>query len=401
MTPINSRRRIIYLSLRYLSLIISFILSIFYTPKLGLTNRGILSFVFLITGVLIPVLSQGMRLALRGYYIRNPNQSVPIIPYFRAVLTHAVLGLILVNFILFLFLSRLDHLEPPIFFAVISYFAAAFGAQIFYDYLLSRSNYRVLNIKIVTEVSILVFVFFVLVKMEYYSLFITILLSLTVSYAVGGFLLALVFHKKTLIKMIFDKSQPDRNHLSSQVGFIKSLFPSSILIVIDRLDKFVVFLAFPISTFSKIVLAQSFLAFVKPAQDLAVNFVSSRSEALDQRKLFFWGALLSSVSGLIVFIVYYFVLDSFFGAEWKLGIDLLLLLFLLEIFKFLLSISVSRVYISRDIDFKAFQIFSFFGVVVLLSLGTILIGAPIHIVVFVLIAIYLCCLMMSIRADVI
>lgn len=395
-----SRRKFTYLLLRYSSLFISFLLSIFYTPKLGFTNKGILSFILLITGVLIPMLSQGMRLTLRRFYLNYPYKNVLSFAYIKAVFTHALLGLILINIILFLFLSRLNHLEPSIFFVVNCYFMTAFGAQVFYDYLLSTSNYRLLNIKIFTESMLLISTFFALERLPYFSLFVNILLSFIISYTVGGFLIPLVFYRYSNIKVLPMKTMFYPNDSTSQTSFYRSFFPSSILIVIDRLDKFIVFLAFPIEVFSKIVLAQSFIAFVKPAQDIVVNFVSSRSVIKFKHHLILLGVSLSLIINPAIFVIYNLVLDNFFGSEWKLGAEIFMSLFFLEIIKFILLVSISKVYIDRSEIIGILHMITFYCTVALLSLGTILLMAPLQLVILLLMTVYFCCITILARLSV-
>lgn len=328
-----------YIPIRYGSLGVSFLLSLFYSRELGLLNRAIAGFVFLFSGLLIILLTQGLGLKILQLHNSKILSKGLAFSYLKSALWLLIVGLVVLNLGLFLFLQSLGHLEINIFIVVSFYFTIAFGGQLYYDFLLRTSKYYGLNLLLLSQ-SLLSILFFYLLLFNFrFSAFASVFISISLAFTFSAMISII---KDTEVRKFFahafKDTAPKFNQSSStrETFFTKSMLQTFLIPIVERLDKVFVFLFFPLEVFSKVIVAQSFLYFLKPIQEIWVNGLQSPSR---KNYLSFSALPTYIVVFLALFIVfgtlssYYILVRELLGEAWLLSFAIFNLLFIFEIAK--------------------------------------------------------------------
>jgi len=328
-----------YIPIRYGSLGVSFLLSLFYSRELGLLNRAVAGFVFLVSGLLIILLTHGLGLKVLQLHNSRILSKKLTFSYLKSALWLMIFGLVVLNFGLFLFLQSLGHLEINIFIVVSFYFTMAFGGQLYYDFLLRTSKYYDLNLLLLNQ-SLLSILFFYLFLFNFrFSAFTSVFISISLAFTFSATISILKdTEMRKFLAHAFENTELKFNRSSAarETFFTKSMLKTFLIPIVERLDKVFVLLFFPLEVFSKVIVAQSFLYFLKPIQEIWVNGSQSPS-----RKNYFKFSALPTyiIVFLALFIVfgilssYYVLVRALLGETWLLSLRIFNLLFIFEIAK--------------------------------------------------------------------
>jgi len=328
-----------YISIRYASLAISFLLSLFYSKELGLLNRAIAGFVFLVSGLLIILLTQG--LGLKVLYLHNSQMLSEglAFAYLKAALSLLAIGLAALNFSLLLFLHSLDHIEINIFFVVSFYFVIAFSGQLYFDFLLRTSSYSHLNLLLITQSFASPLFFYVFLFYFRLSVFSSVYTSLGTAVALSAFVSVQSNHGLRRFLKNASRTEPfkfSRSNYTFKTFFTKPMFKSVFIPILERLDRVLVLGFFPLEVFSQVVLAQSFLFILKPIQEVWVNgLVIPFQKSGSKLK-----AISTCTNILLVFsaflslpLLYFVLVNALLGNAWLLSLNVFIFLLLFEIVK--------------------------------------------------------------------
>ena len=328
-----------YIPIRYGSLAISFLLSLFYSKELGLLNRAIAGFVFLGSGLLIILLTQGLGLKILHLHNSKMLSKSFAYAYLKSALSLLIIGLVVLNFGLFIFLQSLGHLEINIFVVVSFYFVIAFSGQLYYDFLLRTSKYYDLNLLLLNQSLLSVLFFYLFLFYFRFSAFVSIFTSISFAFTFSAVISILKdaemrkFFTHTFRNTPLKLNQSNSTHAAF---FTKSMLKTLLIPVVERLDKVFVLLFFPLEVFSQVIVAQSFLYILKPVQDIWVNGLpaSSVENHFNFKTLpIYINVFLAFSIFLGTFSSYYILVQVLLGDTWLLSFGIFNLLFIFEIAK--------------------------------------------------------------------
>lgn len=309
-------------------------MSLVFSNQLGLINRAILGFVFLITGILVNFFTLGFGLKIlalhRGIALRRNH----LFPYILSAILFLIIGLGILNLFLFLFLLSVGHLKVMIFLVVSIYFSVSYICQLFYDFLLRTHQYKQLNVFLALQTFFSVSLFFFLIHFLRISVFVSIFISLTLSFLLPTMWIIIQNRalKSSLISIIGTKQ--DTSFVNRErKDFVVSVIKSFLLVIGDKLDRIMVLLILPLEVFAKILVAQSFLFFLKPINDLILNHDIRFNDPLKSAARYRWIVIFSIISILFLPILYQKIVFYTLGDGWLLPFHVFLLLFGFEIIK--------------------------------------------------------------------
>lgn len=330
-----NRTPFLFILARYGSLLISFSLSLLYSSQLGLLNRAIAGFVFLVGGVLVVSLTQGLGIKLLQLHSQRKLDFKIARLYFYSSSILLLLGLAIFNSLVAFFLNSLNHSKISIYVIVSFYFACAFFGQMFYDLLLRTAKYSELAhfLLFQTLLSPTLYLLF------QYSLGMSVFVSIYSSLGFA-FLLSIIFvivknHelRKSIALGLASYRVPNSYSLhrnSFLIDFIKSFY----LVLVERLDKFLFLFTISLETFSKVLVAQSFLFFFKPAQEIWINSSMKTRGVSGSQRFTLVKVIFILLFGLIALVIAYFLLvQKLLGSNWLLPIPVFATLFFLEMIK--------------------------------------------------------------------
>lgn len=319
---------------RYLAFGVSFIMSLVYSNLLGLTNRAIMGFVFLVTGVLINFFTLGFGLQILALH-RNSNLTRNHVhQYIISATFFLVIALGFLNALLYFFLSSLESLRLSIFVVVSLYFCISFVCQLFYDFLLRTHQYTRLNIYMLAQCFLSICMFFSLFYFLRITVFVSIFFSLSLSFIIPS--LWFFYQDKVLRVSLLSTIKIKNNAFAlfrEKNDFLKSVIKSFLIVVGDKFDRVLILILLPLEVFAKVLVAQSFLFFMKPINDLVLNHDVGLKRVLSTFLKFFWFVSFMAVSALLLPIIYQIIVFHFLGEEWLLASNVFLLLFGLEIIR--------------------------------------------------------------------
>jgi hypothetical protein len=339
----SKKQMLAFIAIRYLTYAFSFALSLIYSNRLGLQNRAILGFVFLEVSLITNLFTQGFGLQILKLYRQDQLDKTHLFSYLSSVTYFLITGLFIINLTLYIFLSHLDHLRTTIFFVVSIYFSIAFVSQLFYDYLLRTIQYSVVNKFLLIQNFVSIITFFFFADFVHISVFSSIFFSLSVSFLLPTvFIFASSGALLSILKNVWTSRKRFISHNHYFNDFSISAAKSFVLVIGERLDKVLVLTIFPLDTFSKVIVAQSFLLFLRPAQDLWLNH--SIGIKIPERRLWGYIGVIGIVALLFVVspVLYSEVVLWVLGAEWLLSLNVFLLLVLFELFKLYIFGKFSR-----------------------------------------------------------
>lgn len=342
-----------YVLTRYISLLFSFVLSLIFSSELGLLNRAIAGFVFLTSSLLIIICTQGIGLKVLRFSSSQKLGLSQIRSYIFSSVILILTGLSVLGVCLFVFLSSLAHIRLSIFVVVFLYFILAFSGQLFFDFLLRTSRLTLLSMYLCYQSFFSFALFFCFYQLVHWSVFVSVFTSLGLAFLFSQILT--IVSDATLRNLILDSIGSRRRQaiehkfeVVEQFSFHDSL-KSVHLVLLDKLDKILFLSIFSLETFSKIIIAQSFLFILKPAQELMLNHVAkSGVERVTLFRLNRQTLVLVLVLVISLPTSYFFIVDKVLGDEWLLSPLYFLLLLILELFKIFSLTRVSHNFILKN-----------------------------------------------------
>lgn len=332
---INSQSTLLRFTInRYLAFGVSFIMSLIYSNLLGLTNRAIMGFVFLVSGVLINFFTLGFGLQILALHRKATLTRNHVHQYIISATFFLVIALGFLNSLLYYFLSSLKSLRPTIFVVVSLYFCVSFVCQLFYDFLLRTHQYTKLNVYMLAQCFLSICLFFSLFYFLRITVFVSIFISLSLSFIIPS--IWFFFQDKLLMVSLLSTIKIKQNAFAlfrEKNDFLKSAIKSFLIVVGDKFDRVLILMLLPLEVFAKVLVAQSFLFFLKPINDLVLNHDIGLRRTLSTFLKFFWFASFIAVSALFLPIIYRIIVFYFLGEEWLLASNVFLLLFGFEIIR--------------------------------------------------------------------
>lgn len=291
------------------------------------------------SGLLIISLTQS--LGLKVLYLHNSQMLSKGIAfdYLKAALSLLVIGLVVLNSSLLLFLHSLEHIEINIFFVVSFYFVIAFSGQLYFDFLLRTSSYSHLNLMLITQSFASPLFFYIFLLYFRLSVFTSVYTSLGTAVALSAFVSVQSNHKLQRFLKNVSQTAPfefSRSNYTFKTFFTKPMFKSFFIPIFERLDKVLVLVFFPLEVFSQVVLAQSFLFILKPIQEVWVNglVIAFKKGRLKLKVNSTCRHILLVFSAFLGLPFLYFILvDALLGNIWLLSLNVFIFLLLFEIVK--------------------------------------------------------------------
>ena len=327
----------LFISLRALSTITALVFALVYSKHLGVERRGLLTFIMTTNLVFSILLISGISLHLRNL-VRNSDVEPILTTYLVLVLTFSSLTPFLNYLVLRAYESVFNSAIPNnlLFVSMVYCFFSTLSYGM-HDALLLIKSIRIASILDFGVVIIQILSYLTLVYSGETSYFVSVLISLSISYlvmVVSSLLLVLyVFTPKinfsldSLRQLISDSSTPTFINITSQL--------------LERIDKVFLGIQVGVADLGKFSTNQSIIGIVRFIPDaltklsLARDTNYLRNKFLSARTLFVFAfVILSITEGTSLFT--HFVL----GAEWELPLTLLFAITLLEFMRGLHSLVV-------------------------------------------------------------
>ena len=327
----------LFISLRALSTITALVFALVYSKHLGVERRGLLTFIMTTNLVFSILLISGISLHLRNL-VRNSDVEPILTTYLVLVLTFSSLTPFLNYLVLRAYESVFNSAIPNnlLFVSMVYCFFSTLSYGM-HDALLLIKSIRIASILDFGVIIIQILSYLTLVYSGETSYFVSVLISLSISYlvmVVSSLLLVLyVFTPKinfsldSLRQLISDSSTPTFINITSQL--------------LERIDKVFLGIQVGVADLGKFSTNQSIIGIVRFIPDaltklsLARDTNYLRNKFLSARTLFVFAfVILSITEGTSLFTP--FVL----GAEWELPLTLLFAITLLEFMRGLHSLVV-------------------------------------------------------------
>lgn len=301
-----------YLLAKVASTLLAFGFALIYSRQLGIENRSIVGYIFVLTSFIWIVLTSGTTLTLRK--MDPDNQHKFLASFFSLILIEALLGIVLFGLGIFLFSILKTPIPSPITLLGMAYFISSGLTIVLIELLIARIKYFWSGYLELLAVIFQYILYFTIIKIDVFSIAISLLTSFVFSYlfiAAIGFVLL-----KPKIKIYFSLGAP-----SDFLKMTKGSHALGIsLAAMDRLDKIFIAFYFPVGLLAQFSIMSSLISVFRFIPDSFSKFLISGS--LDhQRRIvrapLFWGILLIPFSISAIFISQ-LLIARLLGPEWLL-----------------------------------------------------------------------------------
>ena len=301
-----------YLLAKVTSTLLAFGFALIYSRELGIENRSIVGYVFVLSSIIWIGLTSGTTLTLRKLGAGNQHKHLP--SFFSLILVEALMGIILFALGIFLFSILRAPMPTPIALLGMAYFISSGLTMVLIELLIAYVKYFWGGYLELLAVLFQYVLYFTIIKLNIFSIAISLLTSFVFSYfliAIMGFVLL-----KFKLNISFRLEAP-----SDFLKMTKGSHSLGIsLAAMDRLDKIFIAFYFPVGALAKFSIMSSLISFFRFIPDSFSKFlISDRSNHRRSavRAPLFWGLLLLPLSIFAIFISQ-FLISRLLGPEWLL-----------------------------------------------------------------------------------
>ena len=315
----------LYLASRILAVVLGLVFSIIYSRGLGPSNRGILTSVFLFTVVLSQILLSGVNLTFKSQIQKFVNKE-----YVWAFISYSLFAATTISLANIMFLKFFYFFNQPIankyiIASSIYVFLAILSDQLT-QLLVAKERLKLLwKIESMTVVMQLSF-FLLFQALLQNSLAVRIFLSYSLSYAVICAIAILGLKNELRISITYSTLKFGINSLLKQSTH--NIYYASLTGIADRVDRIIVLIAFNSQMFGKYSLFTGLIITLRFLPDTIANLIFNGHfifvRSLIERHRLKLVAFLLLISTLASIIVQQFII-LFFGKEWLIGIDTIIL----------------------------------------------------------------------------
>lgn len=301
-----------YLLTKVASTLSAFGFALIYSRELGIENRSIVGYIFVLGSLIWIGLTSGTTLTLRK--LGGGDQHGFLASFFSLILVEAVIGIVLFALGIFLFSIFRAPMPSPIILLGMAYFMSSGLAMVLIELLIAYVKYFWAGYLEFAAVLFQYILYFTIIKLDIFSTAISLLTSFVFSYLLIAIIgLALL---KLKLKIKFNLEEP--------LGFLKLTRGSHSLGIslaaMDRLDKLFIAFYFPVGALAKYSIMTSLISFFRFIPDSFSKFLVSGR--LDHRRSIvknplFLGLFTIGLSISAIFITQ-LLISTLLGREWLL-----------------------------------------------------------------------------------
>lgn len=301
-----------YLLSKVIGTFLAFGFALIYSRELGVENRSIVAYIFVLSSLIWIGLTSGTTLTLRKLGITSQRQITA--SFFSLILVESIIGIILFISGLLVFSTYKTQIPYPIIIFGVGYFLFSGLAMVLIELLIACLKYSWGGYLELSAVLFQYVLYFLSLKLGIFSTAVSLLASFTLSYMIIAtiiiFLLGTNLHIKFEFKSPWDfwKLTKGSHSLGISLGMM------------DRVDKMLVAFFFPLGALAQYAVMSSLISFFRFIPDALSKFIiSSRLHYWRDisKKPLLWTLILIILSITAIFSTQFLILNLL-GRDWLL-----------------------------------------------------------------------------------
>ena len=323
--PVESFIQKHYLLSRVTSTLLAFGFALIYSRELGVENRSIVAYIFVLSSLIWIGLTSGTTLTLRKLGVNSPLQITA--SFFSLILVEIIIGIILFILGLLVFSSYKTQIPYPILLFGVAYFLLSGLAMVLIEILIACLKYSWGGYLELTAVLFQYVLYFLIFNLQIFSTAISLLASFALSYLIIATIITSLLRTNLHIKFEFRspwnfwKLTKGSHSLGISLGLM------------DRVDKMLIAFFFPLGALAQYTVMSSLISFFRFIPDALSKFLisSKRNYWRDiSKKPLIWTLILITLSVLAIFSSQFLILNLL-GRDWLLPWTITLVFILQEL----------------------------------------------------------------------
>jgi len=301
-----------YLLSKVIGTFLAFGFALIYSRELGVENRSIVAYIFVLSSLIWIGLTSGTTLTLRKLGVTSQHQITA--SFFSLILVESIIGIILFISGLMVFSTYKTQIPYPIIIVGVAYFLFSGLAMVLIELLIACLKYSWGGYLELSAVLFQYVLYFLSLNLGIFSTAVSLLASFTLSYMIIATIIIPLLGTNLRIKFEF----------KSPWGFWKLTKGSHSLGIslgmMDRVDKMLVAFFFPLGALAQYAVMSSLISFFRFVPDALSKFlISSRLHYWRDilKKPLLWILILIILSITAIFSTQFLILNLL-GRDWLL-----------------------------------------------------------------------------------